>query len=183
MGNHARCIERFRIVLSMLKVSVPTTQLVIARSYLQGSRGRGKERGNGRIVVTKLVENTTGCMWETQKLVKLPPFFKDYSDIDITASGRVAVTSQEDAAVWVGHMNMTTFEIEGEGTTLHFPRSVDGCQPIYCNIEGVHFLDEYAAFFFLFHAIYQRVYCSCVDPNDDWKCVLLSLSWCAACGS
>lgn len=112
---------------------------------VQGSKGRGKERGNGRIVVTKLVEDAEGCKWETQKLVKLPPFFKDYSDIDITASGRVAVSSQEDSAVWVGQMNMTTFEIEGEGTTLHFPRSADGCQPIYCNIEGVHFIDEYVA--------------------------------------
>lgn len=111
-------------------------------NHCQGSKGRGKERGNGRIVVTKLVEDAEGCKWETQKLVKLPPFFKDYSDIDITASGRVAVSSQEDSAVWVGQMNMTTFEIEGEGTTLHFPRSADGCQPIYCNIEGVHFIDD-----------------------------------------
>lgn len=58
------------------------------------------------------------------------------------SSGRVVVTSQEDSAIWIGQMNMTTFEIEGEGTTLHFPRSEDGCNAIYCNIEGVQFIDE-----------------------------------------
>lgn len=113
-------------------------------NHCEGSKGRGKERGNGRIVVTKLVEDAAGCRWETQKLVKLPAFFKDYSDMDIhEVSGRVVVASQEDAAVWVGKMNMTSFEIEGDGTVLHFPRSSDGCQAIYCNIEGVQFIDEY----------------------------------------
>lgn len=98
------------------------------------------------MVVAKLVEDSAGCKWETQKVVKLPPYFKDYSDMDIhEESGRIVVTSQEDAALWVGNMNMTTFEIEGEGTVLHFPRSSDGCQMIYCNIEGVQILDECVA--------------------------------------
>lgn len=112
-------------------------------NHCEGSKGRGKDKGNGRMVVAKLVEDSAGCTWETQKVVKLPPYFKDYSDMDIhEESGRIVVTSQEDAAVWVGNMNMTTFEIEGEGTVLHFPRSSDGCQMIYCNIEGVQILDD-----------------------------------------
>ena len=118
-------------------------RLVLSFNPFQGSKGRGKDRGNGRLVVAKLVEDEAGCKWETQKVVNIPPFFKDYSDMDIhEESGRIVVTSQEDAAVWVGKMNMTTFEIEGEGTVLHFPRSSDGCQMIYCNIEGVQILDE-----------------------------------------
>lgn len=80
------------------------------------------------------------------QLVKLPPFFKDYSDMDIhEGSGRIVVSSQEDAALWIGRMNMTSFEIEDEGKVLHFPRSKDGCQAVYCNIEGVQFIDEYVS--------------------------------------
>jgi hypothetical protein len=56
---------------------------------------------------------------------------------------RIAVTSQEDSALWLGQINLTTFEIEDEGTVLHFPRSDDGCEAMYCNIEGVQFIDEY----------------------------------------
>jgi hypothetical protein len=113
---------------------------------VQGNHnGRGKEKGNGRIVVTKLNVSDTGCVWETQKVVHIPKlaYFGDYSDIDIQkTTGRVIVTSQEEAAIWLGRLNLTTFEIEDEGVVLHFPRSSDGCKAIYCNIEGVQWIDE-----------------------------------------
>jgi hypothetical protein len=121
---------------------------------VQGSKGRGKDRGNGRVVVTKLetVKSPDGddvCQWTTQKVLHVPKtaYFKDYSDMDIHEKGnqtvvRVAITSQEDAAVWIGQMDLEELEFVGDGTVLHFPRSSDGCKQLYCNIEGIHFIDE-----------------------------------------
>lgn len=68
---------------------------------LQGNGGRGKESGNGRIVVAKLREDENGCKWATQKVIKVPATanFRDYSDMDVHHSkdgpvARIAITSQ-----------------------------------------------------------------------------------------
>lgn len=123
---------------------------------LQGSSGRGKDRGHGRVVVTRLGDGEgsygSSCVWETEKVIKVPTTanFEDYSDLAIqkvsnSSVARVLVTSQEDAAVWAGLLDLEKFEFVGEGVVLHFPRSAADCKKVYCNIEGVHFIDECAA--------------------------------------
>lgn len=132
------------------------------RLWLQGSKGRGKDRGNGQIAVVKLTDGdglrgNSSCEWKTEKVLNVPKTanFLDYSDLAIQKSAnssiaRVLITSQEDAAVWAGLLDTEKFEFVGEGVVLHFPRSSDGCHMVYCNIEGVHFIDEYGAASFLF---------------------------------
>ena len=46
----------------------------------------------------------------------------------------VAITSQEDAAVWLGEFDWEALEFVGRGRVLHFPRN-DHCEKIYCNGE------------------------------------------------
>lgn len=124
-------------------------------SCLQGSSGRGKERGNGRVVVTRLADgdgsHNSSCVWETVKVIEVPKTanFEDYSDLAIqtranSSVARVLITSQEDAAVWAGLLDLEKFEFLGEGVVLHFPRSAADCKMVYCNIEGVQFVDECA---------------------------------------
>lgn len=120
---------------------------------MQGSKGRGKHKGHGRIVVTRLNEDPGAyggsCVWETEKVIKIPKTakFEDYSDLAIRKSAdssiaRVLITSQEEAAVWAGLLDLDTFEFQGDGVVLHFPRSGADCKQVYCNIEGVQFIDE-----------------------------------------
>jgi hypothetical protein len=120
---------------------------------LQGNKKRGREIGNGRIVLAKLQANSTGCVWATQRVLHVPKSaaFNDYSDIDIRGKGpkqHVVISSQEDAAIWIGHINTETFEFIGEGSILHFPRVGRDCEVQYCNIEGVQFIDEYVTLAF-----------------------------------
>lgn len=119
----------------------------IACELLQGNRERGREIGNGRLVLAQLQANETGCVWATQRVLHIPKSaaFRDYSDMDIRGQGKkqdIVISSQEDAAIWIGHINTETFEFEEEGTILHFPRMGRGCDVQYCNIEGVQFIDE-----------------------------------------
>ena len=60
--------------------------------------------------------------------------FLDYSAMAFNGyMGRtVAITSQEDAAVWLGEFDWDEFEFIGRGRVLHFPRN-DHCEKIYCN--------------------------------------------------
>ena len=48
----------------------------------------------------------------------------------------VAITSQEDAAVWMGSFDWEAMEFVGKGRVLHFPRN-DHCQKVYCNGKTV----------------------------------------------
>lgn len=69
-------------------------------SAVQGKDGRGKDTGNGRLIVSKLEANGSDCVWATQKLIEVPKTadFKDYSDMDIHGDkgpiSRIAITSQ-----------------------------------------------------------------------------------------
>ena len=69
-------------------------------STVQGKDGRGKDTGNGRVIVSKLEANGSDCVWATQKLIEVPKTadFKDYSDMDIHGDkgpiSRIAITSQ-----------------------------------------------------------------------------------------
>mmetsp|Transcript_34364 Transcript_34364/g.61687 ORF Transcript_34364/g.61687 Transcript_34364/m.61687 type:complete len:135 (+) Transcript_34364:1097-1501(+) len=98
------------------------------------------------------VEEEDTCLWETVRVVKIPgsAAFLDYSAIDITSDGRVAITSQEDSSVWLGHasgisdgiIDPDAFEFEHyDSSVLQFPKDGGG-HTIYCNIEGIHFMND-----------------------------------------
>ncbi|GMH77818.1 hypothetical protein TrST_g13883 [Triparma strigata] len=110
----------------------------------------GKERGNGRVVVLRKTTSETGCSWDAVTTLSLPSdaSFQDYSAISVNDEGRVAVTSQEDSALWTGYL---TLDEEGffdpdiaefkTDKIMNFPRD-DECRMVYCNIEGIHWVGE-----------------------------------------
>ena len=116
-----------------------------------------KDVGNGRVVVMKKKAATADdeereCIWETVKIVKIPKSaaFLDYSAIDVTSAGKVVISSQEESAVWLGHasgivdgvIDPVTFEfVDSNAKSLSFPKD-SGCHTVYCNIEGIHFIDD-----------------------------------------
>jgi hypothetical protein len=119
------------------------------------SKKRKFEHGNGRIVLMrykKLVNGSNGtwCLWATHRIMNLPSSidFRDYSDISMDEYGRVAITSQEDSRVWIGGLSgykngrwdVDQMELKG-GEIYDFPKN-ENCQTEYCNIEGVHFLNN-----------------------------------------
>ena len=73
-------------------------------NYCEGGR-RGREPGNGRVVVSALRSAADGgCVWAPQKTLEVPASasFQDYSALALNyGTGKVAILSQEDAAVWV----------------------------------------------------------------------------------
>jgi hypothetical protein len=115
----------------------------------------GKEVGNGRIVVMARADAPDvpgGCQWKTVRVLDLPKSvgFIDYSAIAIHHSTQsVAVTSQENSQLWVG-------KLEGgadgafdpataaftEGKTYDFPRAEGSCAAVYCNVEGIAWVNE-----------------------------------------
>ena len=71
------------------------------------SESRGKEVGNGRVVVMARQDAPGGCVWKTVTVLELPKSaaFVDYSAIAIhQATQSVAVTSQENSQMWVGQL-------------------------------------------------------------------------------
>ena len=117
-----------------------------------GEKKEGRDRGHGRVVVMKKkgADEEEGCKWVDIGTMDIPSSanFMDYSAISISDEGRVAITSQEDSAMWVGELEgldadgffvpgETAFAAEGE--VLNFPRDGE-CRFIYCNIEGIHWI-------------------------------------------
>ena len=117
------------------------------------SEARGKEVGNGRVVVMKrhdAADEPTGCIWKTVSTLELPKSvrFVDYSAFAVHHSTMaVAVTSQENSQLWVGELSggsdgkfepsTATFS---EGKVYDFPRTGGTCEVQYCNIEGIHWV-------------------------------------------
>lgn len=117
------------------------------------SEKRGKEVGNGRVVVMAREDKPdapNGCLWRTVKVLELPPSvrFVDYSAFAVHHSTQaVAVTSQENSQLWVAELSgasdgafdpsTATFT---EGKVYDFPRTSGGCEVQYCNIEGIHWV-------------------------------------------
>lgn len=133
-------------------------------NHCSEDKQKRKDVGNGRVVLMRKKMNDPvkdkeyACLWETVKIVKIPnsASFLDYSAIDITSNGRVAVTSQEDSAVWLGHasgivngvIDPDAFEFQDakedyddSSSVLSFPKD-GGCHTVYCNIEGIHFIND-----------------------------------------
>ena len=117
------------------------------------SEKRGKEEGNGRVVVMARADDPgapNGCLWRTVKILELPPSvaFVDYSAFAVHHSTRaIAVTSQENSQLWIGELSGGSdgeFDPETatftEGRTYDFPRTSASCELQYCNIEGIHWV-------------------------------------------
>lgn len=117
------------------------------------SESRKDHAGNGQMVLMK--KNTTNpddCIWQTVKMISIPKtaHFRDYSDIDVTPSGKVAITTQEDSALWIGQLNgiengvmdLDALEFDEDSYKLYsFPKSNE-CLTVYCNIEGITFIND-----------------------------------------
>jgi hypothetical protein len=126
-------------------------------NYCRDKNKKSKDPGNGRVVLMKkrdvdLDANDIGCLWETVREVHIPKSaaFVDYSAIDITSNGRVAISSQESSSVWLGYVSGITdgvidpkrFEFsDHDSSVLNFPRDKH-CETIYCNVEGIHWIND-----------------------------------------
>ncbi|KAG1654972.1 hypothetical protein FOA52_004559 [Chlamydomonas sp. UWO 241] len=105
---------------------------------VQGDSPPGLDRGHGRIVLAEQVVTNGECTWRTVKVIEVPrqAKFLDYSAMSFLGymGSTVAITSQEDAAVWVGEFDWEALEFVGRGRVLHFPRN-EHCDKVYCNGE------------------------------------------------
>lgn len=113
------------------------------------------DRGNGRIVKMKRSVTVQGdeCIWETMGTLDIPKsaYFADYSAMSIDKDGFIAITSQEDSQLWVGRLlgkddksglwDVENLAFDQMGEIFDFPKDND-CEKIYCNIEGIHWLDD-----------------------------------------
>eukprot|EP00293_Proteomonas_sulcata_P015962 CAMPEP_0184299424 /NCGR_PEP_ID=MMETSP1049-20130417/10053_1 /TAXON_ID=77928 /ORGANISM="Proteomonas sulcata, Strain CCMP704" /LENGTH=159 /DNA_ID=CAMNT_0026609869 /DNA_START=1 /DNA_END=480 /DNA_ORIENTATION=+ len=105
---------------------------------------RGQDKGNGRALLTKFGSLDNGdCAWKVEKELIIPPEakFEDYADIAIYDE-HIAIVSQVESAVWIGVLDRKLWEIKGPGVVYNFPRDSQ-CRKVYCNIEGITFLDTY----------------------------------------
>jgi hypothetical protein len=119
------------------------------------SEAMKNDRGHGKLIAMQKVTNDDGsCTWATIRKIKIPSSanFLDYSSITLNPeSGRTAITSQEDSAVWLGQLlgrtpaglwDLDKLEFdEGEAMIYDFPKN-DDCQTVYCNIEGIHWMND-----------------------------------------
>jgi len=116
---------------------------------------KGRQAGNGRIVIMKRVDATKdqGCYWATVHILELPKSvnFVDYSAMTLLATGKpheykFAVSSQESSAVWIGHLLVSKDTSAKDwkfssGRIYDFPRD-DDCRVVYCNVEGLSFISD-----------------------------------------
>lgn len=107
----------------------------------------GKMAGNGRIVVMRKVVIGDECIYKQVQILKLGKKmnFVDYSDMDVRGN-RIAITSQENSSVFVGYISVRNGVVSiGKGKVYDFPRG-ENCEKIYCNVEGIAFVDEESKF-------------------------------------
>jgi hypothetical protein len=117
--------------------------------------------GHGRVVAMRWEAtppgNATapGCQWSTIRMINIPKSaaFRDYSAVTLEKeTGRVAVSSQEESQLWVGLLtglneatglwDVDAMEFDDDvGKLYDFPKNGD-CQTIYCNVEGVHWINS-----------------------------------------
>ena len=97
----------------------------------QGGRV-GQQAGHGRIQLFQ--RDPQG--WQHVHTIKLPKAvrFTDYASLDIR-DGQVAVLSQQSSQVWLGTLDLTTWEFVDAGMVWHLPRDAKG-ETTYCHAEG-----------------------------------------------
>jgi len=118
------------------------------------SESRKFDKGNGRLVAMNRTTLGDGsCQWSTIRTVHIPPSadFRDYSAITVDSKGRAAVSSQEESQLWVGQLmgqneaglwDVARLEFDPKVARVYdFPKN-DNCQTVYCNVEGVHWLND-----------------------------------------
>jgi hypothetical protein len=150
-----RCSKGFEGAISIRDTS---NELVVL-GLCEGNHCSEKlkaDRGNGDFIAMKKTVSKDGssCQWDTIRHVKIPKsaYFKDFSSVTIDETGRVAISSQEDSAVWVGQLlgqdeqtglwdlNKLRFD-EDIGKVVFFPKD-HNCETQYCNIEGIHWINS-----------------------------------------
>lgn len=102
--------------------------------------------GTGVIVV--MVQD--GNNWDLVSTFNMPTGtgMTDFSDIDISSTGRVAVTSQESSKVWIGQLSSTSWAFTDGGIVYNFPTGDAngnvgaGSNVLYANVEGVSFITD-----------------------------------------
>ena len=98
----------------------------------------GKRPGGGRVQV--FTPGQDG--WAQVATIELPEhlWFVDFSSVSVSGD-RIAVSSQESSALWVGRLASDSWQIADDGTVYEFPRDLDG-KVVYCMIEGVSWIDD-----------------------------------------
>jgi hypothetical protein len=117
------------------------------------SESRKGEKGNGELVAMRKETLDDGsCQWSTVRKIKIPEsaYFRDYSAIALSPEGRAAITSQEESQIWLGQLlgqneagfwDIDAMEFSTDHAVLYdFPKN-DQCMTIYCNIEGIHWIN------------------------------------------
>ncbi|KAK9843996.1 hypothetical protein WJX81_001510 [Elliptochloris bilobata] len=107
------------------------------------SGGDGQQRGNGRLVAASLREAPDGsCTWVPERVIRLPSaaYFAEFTSLAFRGN-RTLISSRGDSAVWQGAYSWDAGAFVGDGATFHFPRSA-ACEPIYCSVEAVGWLDD-----------------------------------------
>ncbi|OYU80728.1 MAG: hypothetical protein CFE23_08400 [Flavobacterium sp. BFFFF1] len=105
----------------------------------------GLVEGTGKIPVLAY----DGSKWALVTEITLPSSvtFSDYSDLAVSATGKVAITSQVDGQLWVGTLSSSSWTITG-GTAYTFPLGNSsgvigaGTLQLYGNVEGVSFIND-----------------------------------------
>jgi hypothetical protein len=130
-------------------------------NHCDNVNGNKDDKGNGRIIVMTYMPaaddaaDSSSCQWKTVRVVNIPATanFSDYSDLAMTATGRVAVTSRTESAVWIGQLLGQEQEDGGQwqvldmafdedvGDVHNFPRGND-CEKVYCSVDGVEWLND-----------------------------------------
>lgn len=97
---------------------------------------KSRKPGGGRVQVFCRGQK----QWDRVGKIRLPTtlLFEDYSSIAADGN-RLAVVSQANSALWVGHLAPSTWDIVDDGITYVFPRNADG-KIIYCTVEGVSWM-------------------------------------------
>ncbi|MEI6312942.1 MAG: hypothetical protein WCP57_11835 [Bacteroidota bacterium] len=106
----------------------------------------GLSEASGDIIVME----ANGSEWIYISTIRFPQnkAMNDYSDIDISSSGAIAVTSQESSLLWIGKLSDTNWQLDGEGTLYAFPTGDEngnvgnGSNVLYGNVEGVSFMTD-----------------------------------------
>ena len=112
------------------------------------------DKGNGRMVAMRREMLADGsCQWKTIRMIEIPSsaYFRDYSAIALSEDGRAAISSQEESQIWLGKLlgqqpgglwDIDAMEFSTEDVQVYdFPKN-DQCQTVYCNIEGIHWINE-----------------------------------------